>query len=642
MKFRRSVFNFVVILAILSIFAGPAGAVPPDETPDDTAERLLNTYVPPRDRIDLAQRFWGLGDIARTKETAPPDYQVGDTREFVVDNTDLDQQFTITARLVYATEHSYWWLEEGYSLDPDGLARSAERFESEIYPTTRHYFGSEWAPGVDNDPHVYILLAEQLGFSVAGYYASASEYPREAVPGSNEAEIFLMSAPNMGSSIGTDYFDAVIAHEFQHMIHWSVDINEDTWVNEGLSELSALLNGFASVSSIPVFFAMPETQLTTWPEDGPRGPHYGAGYLFFTYLLERFGERAIMAVVAEESNGMVGINTALQAAGVVDPQTGAPVTTDAIFADWVVANYLNDPTVADGRYGYTLIPGLGSFAPTRSFDRFPAYVDHEVWPQYAANYIQLRGNGRVRFRFEGEPTVGLLPTTAFSGDYMFWSNRADESDTALTRTFDLTGVESATLTYRAWYWIEWLWDYAYLTVSTDGGGTWDILETPYTVDENPHGNAYGPGYTGKSSGLFEDTVWLLEQVDLTPYAGQEIMVRFEYVTDDATLQHGLAVDDVAIPEIGYFEDFEAGTGGWESAGWVRHHNILPQEFVVQMIEIFEDGSTRVSRLLGPGDDPTATWDITLDGTREVVVVVAGIAPVTTQTSLYSYSIEPVE
>ncbi len=629
---------FVLVLALLLV-PHAATAQEHDEAPDATAQRLLDTYVPVRDRIELAERFWGLADIPRTIDASPPTYTVGDRREFVVDNSDTDQQFTITAELVFVTEHSYWWLEDGYSLDPDGLARSAQRFEQEIYPTTRHYFGSEWSPGVDNDPHIYILIAEQLGNSIAGYFSSSSSYPREAVPSSNQAEIFLMSAPNTAFSIGTDYFDKIIAHEFQHMIHWAVDTNEDSWVNEGLSELSTLLNGFNSFGYIPTFMTTAATQLTDWPEDSMGGEHYGAGHAFFTYMLDRFGEAAIIAVVAEEANGMVGVDNALHSIGATDPLTGAPVGADDLFADWIIANYLNDPAAGDGRYVYTLLPDLPTTPPTQSYNTFPVRVEQEAWPQYAANYIRLQGKGRVRFMFDGAPTVGLLPTTAHSGDYMYWGNRFDESDTTLTRTFDLSGVESATLTYWTWYYIEALWDYGYVTVSTDGGTSWDILATPHSTTDNPHDAAYGPGYTGQSNG---DASWIHESIDLTPYVGQEVMVRFEYITDDATLQHGFAVDDVAIPEIGYSEDFEAGPSDWESAGWVWHDNVLPQRFVVQVIEVDNDGTTRVSRILGPDDGVSVTQDVTLDGMREVVIVIAGLAPATTQPSVYSYTIEAIQ
>jgi hypothetical protein len=635
--------RLVLTLGLILILTSGLPAVAQEHLDDEGAtatEQLLNTVeVPPRDRIALAQRFWRIGDISRTAEEPPDVFEIGDRRQFVVDNTDLDEQFNITAELIYATEHTYWWLEDGYSLDSSSVSRSAERFERDIYPTTRYYFGSEWSPGVDNDPHIYVLIAEQLGYSVAGYYSSANQYPREAVPTSNEAEMFLISAPNMGMYIGTDYFDEVMAHEFQHMIHWAVDINEDTWVNEGLSELSTLLNGFASLGSIPSFLVAPNTQLTTWPEDGPRTPHYGVAHLFFTYMLERFGEETIMRVVSEPANGMTGIDNALRAVGVTDPLTGAPVTANDVFADWLVANYLNDPDVLDGRYAYSLIP-VGTIGATREHYAFPVYESDVTWPQYAGQYIRLAGTGTVQFSFDGQEFVGLLPTAAdaHSGEYVFWGHRSDESNTTLTRAFDLRDVGSATLEYWTWYHIESLWDYAYITISTDGGATWSILETPNTTNANPHDTAYGPGYTGLSGG---DGRWIQERIDLTPYTGQEVLVRFEYVTDDATLQHGLVIDDVAIPEIGYAEDFEAGDGGWESAGWIRHNNRLPQRYVVQLIDVNTDGKVYVSLLLGPDDGASGTWNIKLDGTREVVVVVSGFAPVTTQQVVYSYAIEPL-
>ncbi|MCZ7542454.1 MAG: immune inhibitor A [Anaerolineae bacterium] len=606
----------------------------------ETADLLRTVEIPMRDRVALAQRFWGVGDIPRARTDPPPAYQVGATRDFVVDNT-TSGQFTITAELMYATDHSYWWVEQGHSIDRAGLARSAERFEALTYPTTRRYFGSEWSPGVDNDPHVYILLANDIGAGVAGYFFSSSEYPREVAPDSNEAEIFLMSLPSAGAYIGSDYFDGIIAHEFQHMIHWAVDRNEDSWVNEGLSELSTLLNGLDPTGYIPVFMASPGTQLNTWPELDSTIPHYGAGHLFFVYMLERFGEEAIIQVVQEPANGMAGVEDALRAINATDPHTGAPVTAEDLFADWVIANYANSPSLGDGRYHYTRLGGLDTMPATHAHSAFPTYIHEREWPQYAADYIQLIGDGRVRFAFAGRQTVRLLDTEAHSGSYVFWGNRADDSDTTLTRAFDLTGVDRATLEYWTWYHIEALWDYAYVAVSTDGGLTWTVLETPHTTTQNPHNNAYGPGYTGASGGGGAP-VWIQERIDLTPYAGQPILVRFEYVTDDSTLQPGIAIDDVAVPEIGYFEDFEAGDGGWESAGWVRHDNVLPQRFIVQMIEFNHDGTARAFRILNADDPPHRTWDIKLnDGVREVVVVVSGLAPVTTEMAVYTYAIEPV-
>lgn len=72
---------------------------------------------------------------------------------------------------------------------------------------------------------------------------------------------------------GNDFYDGTLAHEFQHMIHWYNDRNEETWVNEGLAELAALLNGFDPGGADLAFTANPDTQLNTWgAEPGSNAP----------------------------------------------------------------------------------------------------------------------------------------------------------------------------------------------------------------------------------------------------------------------------------------------------------------------------------------------------------------------------------
>jgi hypothetical protein len=213
--------------------------------------------------------------------------------------------------------------------------------------------------------------------------------------------------------------------------------------------------------------------------------------------------------------------------------------------------------------------------------------------------------------------------------------RRPESDTRLTRTFDLTSVSSATLNFWTWYHIESLWDYGYIMVSTDGGATWTPLATSRTTTDDPHGNAYGPGYTGESGG------WVQETVDLSPYAGQTIQVRFEYITDEAVTQPGLIIDDVSIPEIGFTDDFESEAEGWISEGWLLMDNVLPQEFVVQLIQT-SNTAAPVTRWLSRGDAPQGEWEIVVGGEfGDAVLVVSGLAPVTTQPAEYTLTLTPV-
>ncbi len=202
---------------------------------------MLRRVQPPhRDLAELASRLRYSGTpIPLVVREKPRRYQVGDIETFWVANTDTHEHRQIRAVLRVQTDHVQMWVEEGANASLAGLQRSADRFEREIYPTTRELFGSEWTPGIDGDPRLAILHARNLG-SVGGYFSAADEYSRLANPFSNEREIFYISLDYR--TPGTEAYDSTLAHEFQHMIHWYQDRNEDAWVNEGLSMLSQQVN----------------------------------------------------------------------------------------------------------------------------------------------------------------------------------------------------------------------------------------------------------------------------------------------------------------------------------------------------------------------------------------------------------------
>jgi hypothetical protein len=601
----------------------------------ETEELLETTEVPVRDLHDLAIRLRGLSpDTPRTvNPQGSPDYPVGTRRLFHASNVDTDEQFDIYAILEYKTERVYMWVEEGVRFDRDDLIAAAELFEEHTYITDRAFFGSEWSPGVDNDPHLSILHARNLGDSVAGYYSSADEFVSAVREDSNEMEMFYINIENV--TVNDDFYNGVLAHEFQHMIHWYNDRNEETWLNEGFSELAMYLNDFDTGGADWVFAMEPDTQLNSWPEGpGAAGANYGAGYLFTSYFLDRFGPEATQALIAQPENSFASVEAVLE-------ELGTGLTYEALFADWIVANLLDDPTIADGRYGYQEIdPPPFDVEATYRKSAYPVSESGTVHQQ-GTDYVELRGERSLVFRFTGSTRIGLVDTTAFSGRYFWWSNRGDDSDMMLTRAFDLSSVSKATLEFWTWYDIEEDWDYAYVQVSADGGQTWEILTTPSGTPTNPNGNSFGWAYTGRSGGE-ETAEWIQERVDLSPYAGQEVLIRFEYITDDAVNRPGFVLDDVAIPEIGYFSDFEEDVDqdpgdGWETAGFIRHANVLPQRWLVQLILFGPD--TAVQRL-ELNEDQTGEWVIPLDRrTDRAVVTISGLAPVTTEMGSYGYEIE---
>ncbi|MCP3884407.1 MAG: hypothetical protein GY700_02825, partial [Propionibacteriaceae bacterium] len=220
-----------------------------------------------------------------------------------------------------------------------------------------------------------------------------------------------------------------------------------------------------------------------------------------------------------------------------------------------------------------------------------------------------------------------------------WSNRVDESLTTLTRAFDLSVVSDTnpvTMTYWVWYDVEPGYDYATVEASTDGGERWQTLTTPSGTSDNSHGNNPGWGYTGQSG---DPPGWIQETVDLSPYAGGEVLVRFAYLTDEAVTRVGLVLDDIAIPRIGYTGDAEE-RGGWEPDGFVRSDNLVPQRYLALLIGLGTNSQVTVERL-PVGEDGLAEWTVPLGsaGWREAVIVLSGTAPLTTHPALYQLAIE---
>ena len=56
-----------------------------------------------------------------------------------------------------------------------------------------------------------------------------------------------------------------------------------------------------------------------------------------------------------------------------------------------------------------------------------------------------------------------------------------------------------------------------------------------------------------------------KSVDLTPFAGGPVLVRFEYVTDDAVYLDGILVDDLSIPELNL--DLSSANDDWHADGF---------------------------------------------------------------------------
>lgn len=579
-----------------------------------TYQAWATTIVPRADRLDIATRLWGYEKP--TFRANAPLLEYGAVKSFSVVDTSRNAVLDVNAELVGIGRHIYIWVETGAKVNTKAIDALVASFDDVVYPQVRTLWGEEPTPGIDGDPRIYALFTRQINPQVSAYFTSQHTYPRQIMQNSNEHEMITFNLNEFENIMNSSRTLSVMAHEFQHMIRHNVDGNESAWVDEGFSVFTekylALDDNFVLVSD---FLSNPNTQINNW---GNTRASYGASLMFIQYFYERFGLSALQQLSSEASDGLNGVDRVLRQLG----HSGSEV----FFADWVLANAIQDVNTG---YGYQNgWQGLPAVATTANVSQYP-YLTTQSVNQYATqyyNFSQFNGSSKLHIHLEKPSEARIVPEESPSGARYWYSNNGDESDTTLTRAFDLSAVSSATLLFRTWYSLETYWDYLYVMVSTDGGVTWELQSGFGTTAENPNDRAYGVGYTGPS------TKWVTDKIDLTPYAGKSILVRFEMITDDAKTLIGVALDDIAIPEIGYRNDFELDDGGWIPGGWILSDNRLPQRTWIQAVQ-YMGGQVSVTRWLAQ-EAGQFTLDL-LPNVERVVLAVSPFAPLTVVPMEYS-------
>ena len=616
-------------LALAAILAGSCVAAPtpsPAASPavQDMTDALAKNPLPVANLFELTRRMRGRSGTPAAPFTAArqvaPDEPVGTVTQFWIYDFEAKKNVRVSATVRVLTDHSKWWVADGVAVDVAALGTTATTFETKIYPMDRAAYGSEWSPGIDADPRIDVLVARIPG-RAAGYFSSADELPVWINEFSAERKMIYVNA--LSARFGSDTFYGVLAHEFCHMIQFNRRVRSSVWFDEGHAQLCERFVGVANGFD-QLFLRQPDTQLDDWSDlDNDATLHYGAALLFLEFLREHAGgDDLINALLGHGVDTPLDIDTVLRARG----QPGM----DEQFADFVAANALigsnPEPKLA---YASSRLAAAG---PTAQ-DRVSSGTDlRTTVHEYAARYVALP-QMPVHLTLVGPATQRIIPTDPHSGHWMWWSDRADSLDSTLTRTVDLSRVTAATLSFWSWFEVEPDFDYGYVAVSTDGQ-RWQTLRTEATTTTDPNGNNLGNGMTANSGGGSKP-VWVKQTADLSAFAGKKIQLRFEYVTDPALNFNGLAIDDIAIPEIGFSDDAETDSG-WIANGFIRSSNVVKQRYIVQVIRF---GTTpTVERHVVDG----GTLELEVDGSTDrkaPILAVTGLAPRTTETVGFSVSVE---
>jgi len=597
---KKRLVAFLIVLAFLNVAIIAFGILSIQGAPVDSLEPL---------RIDdkfRAQDFAVNGEkpsilpTSSSPRTSYVDgyYEIGDYQYWIALDDFNGYYFWSVFQLRAMSYNTEIWVQIDLSY-PEGDSRAYPvvtdeqleylllEFDSNIYPIETTFFGvpddHDGDEGVlypedymGSDRNVILVsnirdtayYYDWYPYYIAGFYSPTLEFYLDR-------NIISIDSHNWEDRIGPDVprpylYEALIAHEYQHLIHDDYNTNDATFMNEGCSMIAEFLCGYPIAwGDINSYLATPDNGLMEWGDQGDINilADYGQVLLWTLYLHDHFGGAAFISHFVQSGvPGIVGIEASLAA-------FGYHITFDEIYHDWRIANLIHTDHPGNGKYNYDSID-LGSVDanPIRVYEvteKYPQHVfgtsfgttttvlgyDTEVSmvSSYGSDYIKfenLKGGFFSFFKFDGDDRatvpVWIREDMDDDGDLEWYSTPGPvEADLLLFATVDLTGLTEAELSFDTYFEIEPLWDFGFVQVSTDSGITWTSLENEATTsdhDPNAHPTVLAnlPGLTGYTE------TWMNLAFDLTPFVGGEVMLAFRYVTDWAFNELGWWVDDISL------------------------------------------------------------------------------------------------
>ncbi len=336
-------------------------------------------------------------DLQQLAKRASQKDSLNTIRRFYVYNLENNSFDEVYAKLMAIGEKSQVWVDttELYNEHVDqGVVDSIFNNLENITPAgsrdpskgivllEEEYFGDP--PNRDGDGKVDFLIVDiQDGWEpgnsyVAGFFFS---WDQTSNNGSNQRDIlYIDSYPGIfnGQDTNPKRPLSVLAHEFQHLIHYNYDPAEETFVNEGLSEVASVICGYP-LRNPSRYFSNPDVPLFDWNNiSGNVLADYARAALFTLYYTEQLGDSVLHTVVANTKQGREGLDAAFKT---LNPGS----SFERLLEYFTVANVLNAPDY-DSRFGYRYpISGMPRFSYSHT-DPNQNIANNSVYA-YAVDYI---------------------------------------------------------------------------------------------------------------------------------------------------------------------------------------------------------------------------------------------------------------
>jgi hypothetical protein len=136
--------------------------------------------------------------------------------------------------------------------------------------------------------------------------------------------------------------------------------------------------------------------------------------------------------------------------------------------------------------------------------------------------------------------------------------------------------------------------------------------------------------------------WQTADLDLSAYAGSNVLIRFEYVTDPAVLDPGITIDNVSLVDgstnVWPLATFESGNdgftlGGNAAATFLRVESDLPNNLVLQLVKVGR--GVGVSRFTGVQDGTRVEASGPMDAFRTYAIF-SSLTPITSEPFAYDW------
>ena len=257
------------------------------------------------------------------------------------------------------------YLEQGQSLPSSVLDSLGDTFDSRIYPNS-----TTWFHPTDPPERIEIRIYDfgDGNGGVGGFFIRFPTY---------KDDLYL-------DIMDSDIFHEILAHEFQHLLHYDLDPNESVWLDEGMADLSIRVslgpNTPALQGHIYQYEQLPENDLLSWDEGTAEEniADYGAAYSYMAYLADHYGGSTVTSAIVENGgNSISSVDDVLS-------DLGHSVTGWEVHTAQKVANLVDDPVYGGGIFDQGLLDiSISTMAGTSS--TFP-YSDTEPDTERYAGY----------------------------------------------------------------------------------------------------------------------------------------------------------------------------------------------------------------------------------------------------------------